>query len=835
MSIEEQENKLETKSSTMEVVQASPSSEVKQLKKEEKEEEEEIPVTTNNNIKVGDKRKEINDDDNDKDSSSSSLNSQNPPEKKQVLEKDHQLNNSETTTTTNDDDDDIKSRFSDGLFEPNTRDLLRKSIEESGPYKHGVIPKLMNDSLLRQVRQEIIDNLHFTKKETDIYKVFQTGDLRNLSGLGAEELARLPSLHKLRDALYSKPFREHLAYVAKSGPLSGSKQDLSINVYQQGCHLLNHDDVIGSRRISYILYLPDPDEHWEYPKNGGALRLYPTQRPNVPAPDWTLVIPPAWNQLAFFTVQPGLSFHDVEEVFVSKPRMSISGWFHIPQAGEDGYIEGELERIQAKSSLRQLESNDLREFDFPKQIDIPVSLQEQAAGSVLISELDAIDEANGITYDINTNGISTNAGVSYPATVPESRSDFELNGKSGLSSLSSVSISNPLLSSEDTEYLSKFLRPSLLDRRKLGRISRQFLESSMLEIKDFLNPACASKLRHAIDAVDVDDVDNNEDDNEDDDKDIKDVIKVPQIAADIKSPWKLAGPPHKVRYMYMDGLADQASESIAEAEIEAEAETESKPEAEVKVDDNKEKESEKSTISKINKVDEESLYSNNNKTRENKCSQELLQIRKLFTSPAFRNWIRAITRLNPNTSRAIIRRFRPGLDYTLATGLTTKKEKKKDDNNKEEEKEEEEEEEETENILESTLNLTPSKGWQDGELGGYELYMAIEEEDTSAGGHDPAVYRGSHKKNDDNNNNNNNIDDGDTYEKKKKTGKNNNDNDEDEDEEDDSVLLTTQACWNKLTLVARDSGILKFVKYVSGNAPGSRWDVSAEWRLADNE
>ena len=60
-------------------------------------------------------------------------------------------------------------------------------------------------------------------------------------------------------------------------------------------------------------------------------------------------------------------FHDVEEVFVDKERMSISGWFHIPQKGEPDFIEGELEATEAKSSLQQLESAEVQEYDFPKR------------------------------------------------------------------------------------------------------------------------------------------------------------------------------------------------------------------------------------------------------------------------------------------------------------------------------------------------------------------------------------------------------------------------------------------------------------------------------------
>lgn len=57
------------------------------------------------------------------------------------------------------------------------------------------------------------------------------------------------------------------------GELS-DKTDCSCNVYTQGGHLLCHDDVIGTRCASYIIYLTDPDEPWTA-ADGGALELYP--------------------------------------------------------------------------------------------------------------------------------------------------------------------------------------------------------------------------------------------------------------------------------------------------------------------------------------------------------------------------------------------------------------------------------------------------------------------------------------------------------------------------------------------------------------------------------
>jgi Rps23 Pro-64 3,4-dihydroxylase Tpa1-like proline 4-hydroxylase len=192
-------------------------------------------------------------------------------------------------------------------------------------------------------------------------QVNQTGDLASLSYLPTSELSRLPSLLALRDALYSPAFRAFLRAVTGCGALSGTKQDMSVNSYRAGCHLLNHDDVIGSRRVSYILYMPLPRSQAWQDAWGGALELYPV-RPGadgVPEPEPVPVksIPPSWNQFVFFEVQPGKSFHSVEEVVVGgdgRERLSISGWFHAAQEYEEGYTPEPAAVSDAKSSREQL-------------------------------------------------------------------------------------------------------------------------------------------------------------------------------------------------------------------------------------------------------------------------------------------------------------------------------------------------------------------------------------------------------------------------------------------------------------------------------------------------
>ncbi|KAL0091040.1 Oxoglutarate and iron-dependent oxygenase degradation C-term-domain-containing protein [Phycomyces blakesleeanus] len=279
-----------------------------------------------------------------------------------------------------------KDKFHQGLLE--TASSLQTAYAASKPYLHCKIDKLVNEDLLRKVRKEILSNLHFTLKETDIYKVYQTGDLANLDGLPADELAKLESLFELRNALYSPEFREFISTVTGCGHLSGTKTDMSINSYNGGCHLLNHDDVIGTRRVSYILYLTDPENPWD-PKDGGALELYPVIEKGIPATEPTVVLPPQWNQFVMFTVQPGHSFHSVEEVVPeNKPRLSISGWFHIPQEGELGY-QAEKEEGESKSSLEQLQMDTDSSDKFTKYED---ELDDEATDGLSKEDLEALAE-----------------------------------------------------------------------------------------------------------------------------------------------------------------------------------------------------------------------------------------------------------------------------------------------------------------------------------------------------------------------------------------------------------------------------------------------------------
>ncbi|KAG6154677.1 hypothetical protein E4U37_001849 [Claviceps purpurea] len=393
----------------------------------------------------------------------------------------------------------IQKRFRNGLFDTSVRDAYTKEYASSAPYKHAVIHELVDDTLLRSVRDEVCNNLQYTLKETDIYKIHQSGDLANIDGLDPELVAKVPSLLALRDALYSETFRNYVSDITGCGPLSAKKTDMAVNVYSPGCFLLCHDDVIGSRRVSYILYLTDPDMPWQ-PEWGGALRLFPVQEKknkdgevaHVPLPDPVKVIPPAWNQLSFFAVQPGESFHDVEEVYHAETqeqlkkdggrvRVAISGWFHIPQHGEDGYIEGEEEKNAQNSSLMQLRGN-------PAQFDVP---QVQPVA------------------------------ISDPSS--HQQGDFEAG---------------------DLEFLLRYISAPYLTPDVMEQIADQLEQDSTITLPDILSKAFIERLKAYIEDAETK------------------PLPEKTATIEESTAWKVAQPPHKHRFLYQLSEDVRASRDI---------------------------------------------------------------------------------------------------------------------------------------------------------------------------------------------------------------------------------------------------------------------------------
>ena len=182
------------------------------------------------------------------------------------------------------------------------------------------------------------NNLKATFKESDLFRVYQSIDLGNLDPLDATLMKSMPALMALRARLYSCEWRSFIEQI--SGVEKGSlidKVDCAVNCHDTGCHLLCHDDVIGTRKVSYILYLTDPTPEWK-DEDGGRLELYENCAEsikgegsdedlcrNLPGVFPVKTILPKFNSMAYFVVEPGVSFHSVQEVFCDRPRLSIQG------------------------------------------------------------------------------------------------------------------------------------------------------------------------------------------------------------------------------------------------------------------------------------------------------------------------------------------------------------------------------------------------------------------------------------------------------------------------------------------------------------------------------
>ncbi len=126
---------------------------------------------------------------------------------------------------------------------------------------------------LTRVRAELL-LLSARFKETDLFRLHQTGELANIDTLPSEQRTALSSISRLRDELYSTEFRKAVERVANCGPLN-ARVDCAANVYDRGSQLLCHDDCISTRRISYILYVSDGDENaWNASDGGMCTREY---------------------------------------------------------------------------------------------------------------------------------------------------------------------------------------------------------------------------------------------------------------------------------------------------------------------------------------------------------------------------------------------------------------------------------------------------------------------------------------------------------------------------------------------------------------------------------
>jgi prolyl 3-hydroxylase /prolyl 3,4-dihydroxylase len=219
---------------------------------------------------------------------------------------------------------------------------LKARYESATPYPHLLVDDFLDRDFLEKTILEIKDKSKVDFKESDLFKFYQSMDLASLGcdgdgNDGHEETTTASShVYRLRQMLYSPEWRRNVEAILGLEPNTLSDHvDCACNCHAASCHLLCHDDVIRTRKVSYILYLVDDD--WSS-KDGGALELYAASTSNgssssngAAVPDAVPVVrhTPKFNTLCMFEVKPGVSFHSVQEVTrTSSPRLSLQGWYH---------------------------------------------------------------------------------------------------------------------------------------------------------------------------------------------------------------------------------------------------------------------------------------------------------------------------------------------------------------------------------------------------------------------------------------------------------------------------------------------------------------------------
>eukprot|EP00045_Choanoeca_perplexa_P016310 m.218754 g.218754 ORF g.218754 m.218754 type:complete len:574 (+) comp17223_c0_seq2:97-1818(+) len=539
------------------------------------------------------------------------------------------------------------SPLSPELTTPEAAKAYKATYESSKPYPHCVFKPLCPDAILKEVRDEIIGNLETKFKETDLFKLYQTTDLANVDQSNPELAAKLPTLLKLRDALYAPEFREFISNITGCGELT-PRVDMAASAYAEGNHLLCHDDVIGTRAVSFIIYFSAED--WSA-KDGGALELFPLDPSSkvdhplgndgplaqgVPTPAPAARLLPLFNTMAFFPVVPGQSYHAVQEVMRDgSPRLSIQGWYHGPAPPPGGDM----------ASLNQLKVAKLDEQPF-----VPLA---------------------------------------QPEVSPSSS-----------------------LSPEEMEVLSAYLNPTYLKPDSIKAMAERFQEESSIQLRNFLAAKPAQRIQ--IPALGADAQDGLLEDG------------LPADDVGVSACWQARGPAHMQRYLQFRGDGVQAGDT-------------------------------------------------SNATQAGLGLEQVQQ--QLLATQAFAKWLKLVTDGQVLSLSSQVRRFRSGLDYTVAHHGQLEQEARLD-------------------VSLCFVNDASNEAkmvWASGDVGGFECYLAAENEDNVAA----EVYC--------------------------------------DDDAEGNDLLSLSPVSNTLSIVLRDPGTMRFVKYVSGAALSSRWDLSATYSVEYEE
>ncbi|XP_037807460.1 prolyl 3-hydroxylase sudestada1 isoform X1 [Lucilia sericata] len=217
--------------------------------------------------------------------------------------------------------DDFAKNLQQEWFKESKEDYLDSATQAAvytDPFQICLLPELLeNKESCKLLVKEMVEKVHWSRKQMDLYEFYQSTDLSNM--IECKFLANF--LQMLRRSV--RPWLE------KVTNLKLDYVSASCSMYTCGDYLLVHDDLLKDRQIAFIYYLSpwENNEMWS-DEQGGCLEIFSSDEKSLPQFPVKRKISPKNNQFAFFKVG-SKSFHQVGEVTTfDYPRLTINGWFH---------------------------------------------------------------------------------------------------------------------------------------------------------------------------------------------------------------------------------------------------------------------------------------------------------------------------------------------------------------------------------------------------------------------------------------------------------------------------------------------------------------------------
>lgn len=214
--------------------------------------------------------------------------------------------------------------------------------------------------------------------------------------------------------------------------------------------------------------------------------------------------------MAIFTVQPGRSFHSIQQVYATdKPRLSISGWFHgvTPPPGAEHASLAQLKALPTPAHTTT-----------PEQCDTSNSAVAVAVVGAVSAETDVVDMKEG-EAGLQPAGVDRSQQgtdmVGKKRAMPDSnqsaiqkddiKGNIENGGTAGCEAVHTsfdagfvplqhdVSTTGAKLSAADKKVLEEWINPLYLQRGSMGSMVAQWEKASCVQLHKFLRQDVAAQ------------------------------------------------------------------------------------------------------------------------------------------------------------------------------------------------------------------------------------------------------------------------------------------------------------------------------------------------------